>query len=564
MKKNGSEILVEALKKEGVDSAFGLIGYYVSPIFQECCKHGIKIYDARHEQGVIHMADGYAQTKNKVAVAIVTGGPGFANAVSAIIKASKADSPVLVIVGGFPPANRDRGGLEDMDQLALVRPFVKWCKTVYDTKRIEEYVESAYRNCICGRKGVSVLEVPITYLFNEVESDEIISGVNLRTEAKIYADPNYVAKAVECLKNARKPVIIAGEQVFYDNACQELMDFIRLVKIPAFTVNAGRGSIPDSDLYCFGSGRTIEAGPQNEVYKMADVVFVIGTVIDYSLSFGLGPVFNENAKIIYISNDVNNMGKSSKAMEVGIVGNVDAVLLQFITYIQEKECCFIGGNTSWLMEVDEICKGYYKRLKQKTKKETRDLHPYTIIQYMNSRLSVEDYVIVDGSNAMFWGCILFRVNKPGHFLVGPNSDYGQMGSGLPVAMGVKVANQENTVVLYTGDGSFGFDLIDIGTALRHNIKIIVVIHNDNAWGFCQETQRCIFGEENKEYGTYLGITSYHEIVNAFGGVGVCVASEEEFEAAFDEALKSEKLYCINVQVDSVMSPGADFLNGTVK
>lgn len=164
---------------------------------------------------------------------------------------------------------------------------------------------------------------------------------------------------------------------------------------------------------------------------------------------------------------------------------------------------------------------------------------------------------------MLWGCALLESNVPGGMIIGPNSTYGQMGAGLPLALGAKYAHPNREVILYTGDGSLGFNFMEIETAVRIGLKVIIVIHNDFSWGFCKESQRLAFGKKKCGYGTQLGSSRYDLAVEALGGKGFYVTEDAQFKDVFKKALETDKITCINVITNSMMSPGSEFLNSSV-
>ncbi len=560
---SGGELVVRQLINEGIEHATGLIGYYVSPIFYACSRLGFKVIDTRHEQGAIHIADGYAEASGKVGTAIVTGGPGFANAVSGIIKSYKAANPILVIVGGFEPSRRDVGGLEDMDQLTLVKSYTKWCASVHDTKRIPEYIAMAIRYAVSGRKGPVVLEIPIDILRNDVFKKEVVWPNKYRTDAKLYGDYKKIEETIDLLGKAKKPIILAGNQVVWAKAEKQLLEFVELTGVPIFTINDARGSISDEYKLCFGSGRTIEGGCQLYAYKNADLVIALGIDLDYQISFAKVPIFNEHMKFIQVDRCAENIGFSSRTVDVGLVGDCDVILKQFNKILQEKQ--FANNKyAEWYLELGDAKHEYDLKLKQRSNLEMTPIHPMRVINEIEDVLSKDRIVVLDGSNAMFWGCSQFKSYISCQQIIGPNATYGQMGTGLPTAIGAKLANKDKCVLLYTGDGSFGFNIMEINTAIRFNIPLIIVVHNDSAWGFCKETQRTIYGQDCCGYGTELGLVRYDKLVEDLGGYGEFVETVNQIRPAIKRALESGKVACINIVTAPIMSPGANFLNGTVE
>ena len=326
---DGGTLVVKALKNEGISHIHGQIGFYVSPIFAACSNLNLPIYDTRHEQAAVHMAEGYAQVTGKIGVAVLTGGPGFINAIGGIVKCYESNTPVLVIIGAFDPGRKDVGGLEDINQLDIIKQHVNWCATIYNTKRIPEYISMAIRNAYIGQKGPVVLEIPIPYLLNKVEETDICWPHKFGTDAEIYGDVNKIKEAVKLLYQAERPVILAGDAIFYDHAEEELTRFIEQTNIPVLTADLGRGVLPDSHDLCFASGRTIEGGPQLYAWKHADYIMILGKHLDYSVSFGKAPIFGEHQIKVQIDIEGKEIGKSSAAIDIGIIGNTNTVLRQF-------------------------------------------------------------------------------------------------------------------------------------------------------------------------------------------------------------------------------------------
>ena len=223
----GGQLVAEQLKKEGVETVFALIGNHVSPILVNLDAHDINIIHTRHEQGSVHMADGWAQMTRNVGVAIVSGGPGFTNTFTGIIKAFFARTPLLIITGAVVPQARDKGVLQDLDQVSMIRPYTKWIRTVYETARIPEYISRAIQLANSGRKGPVVLEIPINVLKQSVEST---GNKNLNwpisTFDKSLAPMELVDKLVDKIASAKRPVIIAGDDVYYEDAGASLRQFI--------------------------------------------------------------------------------------------------------------------------------------------------------------------------------------------------------------------------------------------------------------------------------------------------------------------------------------------------
>lgn len=554
---DGGALTARALRKFGLKQVFGLVGYQISPIYVGCRNENINIYGVRHEQAAVHMADGYAQVTGKPAVVTVIGGPGFANTTMGILKAYYSHTPMIVIVGAFDPSKRDTGGLQDLNQLSCVRDHVKWCGTVYDTKRIPEYIAIAYRNAVNGRRGPVVLEIPINVLGQSIDENEVIWPEHYHTDACIRGDERYIERAVELIQQAERPMLVSGNGIFYSNGSEILREFVEYTSIPTFTMNAGRGTLPDSHPLCFGNGRPLDAGDQLNAYKNTDLVIIAGSSIDYTFFFMKGAIYNPELKVIQIDIDPCEIGKNSRPIDVGIIGNSASVLKDMLEIMKRKEISFSGKYQTWINQLQNNKREFDKRIKD-VPGDSPLIHPVHIMDAIN-RIQPEDSIVVlDGSNAMFWGSQFIQTQCPGHQIIGPSGTYGPMGTGLGLALGAKIAKPGKKVLLYTGDGSFGFDIADIATAVEYKIPVVVIIHNDAAWGFCRETQQLIY---NETCGTELGMIHYEEIAKSFGAQGTLVTRQEDFIPALKEALDANTFFVINVKIDpTAISPGANFLN----
>lgn len=564
-KVSGAELLVRVLKNEGVEQVFGLIGYYVSGIFNSCAEEKIKIVDTRHEQGAVHMADGYAQLTGKPGIVVITGGPGLTNSISGILKAYKSFTPMVVICGAFEPKSRDIGGLEDIEILSAVRQYTKWCTTVHDTARIPEYFAMALRHATQGRRGPVVLEIPVNYLREMVNEESVAWPKNLRTDAKIYGDVMKLQEAAKVIENSSKPVMIVGNGVAYAKAEKVLKEFAEYTKIPVFSVNSGRGALPDDHELAMGCGRTLEAGLQLFAYKNADTVIVVGSSLDYSISFGKPPFFNEKQTFIQIDIDPTEIGFGSRGIDIGIIGHSDVVLQQILSELMKRNLLVSDRFNLWFDELKEEKKLLENKIYSNIPTTGGPVHPVMLLQTIQNIMPRDTTFVLDGSNAMMWASLMLKVYESAHILIGPSATYGGMGTGLPLALGAKVATPNSPVVLYTGDGSFGFNIIEVNTAVRLGIPVVIVVHNDSAWGFCRETQKTLYGEETANCGTELGFTRYDKVVESFGGHGELVETAEDIEPAIKRALASNKVSCINVVIDkNEICAGSIQLNAGLK
>lgn len=557
----GGELVAQQLKKENINTVFALIGNHVSPILVHLNDYGIKIIHTRHEQGAVHMADGWAQTTHKPGVVIVCGGPGFSNTFTGIIKAYFAQTPLVIIAGAHVTNTRDTGGVQDLDQLSIIRPYTKWARTVYDAKRIPEYIGRALQIASEGRKGPVVLEMPTNVLRQVVGEDVPEYSCNLLSCNVTLPSAEAIDKFIDIISHSQKPIIIAGDEIYYNHAEKKLNEFVNLTQIPIFTVNKARGSVADTHPLCMGSGRTFEGGPQLYAYQNADTVIIIGVENDYQMNQFKPPAFSGKQRFISVSRDINRILITDLRPELVLEGNTDKVLEQMNRRLQEipLQCDF----SEWLSQLKESKSKFWDVLR--TENEDRNgayVNPLNCIMEIQKLIDKDAIIVLDGSNAMFWGAACFQCNCPGQLVIAPDGSYGPIGTGVSIAIGVKAANPDKEVVLYTGDGSFGFNAMEMDTAVRFNLPIIVFIHNDEAWGFCKTTQQMLF---DKTSAADLGTVRYDEMVKALGGYGELVTDLNFLRDSIIRAKESKLPACINIMMDKdALSPGTKYLNSLVK
>jgi len=558
---NGGGLVARTLKTEKIKGVFGLIGYHVSPIFAGCAKEGIEIIGTRHEQASVHMAEAFAQTSGQLGVAISIGGPGFTNSFSAIIKAYMSQVPVLIITGAADHYKNDQNGAQDLDQLAMIRPYTKWCGLVNDVNRIPEYICKAIKYAVSGRKGPAVVEIPINFLKEKTSFDKVEWPINYKFNGNVLGDPSIVKNILNLITESKKPLLVIGNEAFYDNDPSQVKEFVERLDLPFLTLDSSRGLIPDNHELCQGNGRVLEAGPQLYAYENADCILFLGCSIDYTLFQAKSPIFAKNKKVIQVNLDPNEISNHSQPVDLPVVGNVCSIISQ-LNHLLKSELSSVNYSAlSWVKELKENSSRFFTDLIQQYSNVTEGLNPVEVLDIINNASPKDSITIMDGSNAMLWASLMLKSYKPGHLIVGPNGRYGPMGTGLPAAIGAKLAYPDSPVILYTGDGSLGFNIMEMATAIQYNLPLLIVVHNDSSWGFCKETQSNIFPNEDCSFGTDLGNIDYSEVCKSFGGDGSTVKTLDEFEKAFKMGIKSKSIYCINAIMDkNAMSPGAILMN----
>jgi acetolactate synthase-1/2/3 large subunit len=539
---DGGRLVAKMLKKEGVKCIFTLCSLQVGPILIGCAEEGIQVIDVRHEQAAAHAADGWAKVTGQPGVAVVMGGPGVSGTMVAMANAFSSSSPMLLIAGRTAMSDWDRVPPQELDcALEFMRPITKWARRVFDTKRIPDYVSTAFRQAIGPKPGPVFLEIPRDVLYGEVEETEITLPAGYRTTAKAEGDSALIAEAADLLSRAEKPVIIAGSSVWWAQAAKELQDFVEKAEIPIFLNAMGRGAIPPEHRLFFSLTRRF-------ALNQADVVLSVGAPFDFRLGYGRPPLFREDVQVIYVDFDPVDIG-FNRPVDVGIYGHIQAILRQLAQEIVQRPRH--SGRESWLeqLRAEEI-----KRRQADEPLLHSDavpIHPLRLCREIRDFLNEDAIIIGDGGDIVTFGVRAFKIHHPGHWLdTGP---MGCLGIGTGYAMAAKLAHPDKQVLLLSGDGSFGLNGMEFDTMARHNIPVVCVIGNDAGWGEVRHEYADRFG---KVIGTNLAeARRYDKVVEALGGYGELVQRPEEIRPALERAFASGLPACINVLTDPSVAYG---------
>ncbi len=558
----GGELVSKSIRKLGIGEVFGLIGNQISPIMTTLETYEVRFIGAHHEQAAIEMADGWAQIKRKCGIAMVSGGPGFVNALSGIVKAFMAETPMIILVGNIVSKSREKGMLQDMAQLEMIKQNCKWCSTILSVERIPEYMIRAYRMANCGKKGPVILEIPIDILKQEAMSDDLFSSFDqdLDIVNGVTCNEETIHNIVMRLEEAKRPIILLGDETYYAWAEEALLTLTKCIEIPVFAINKARGMIPEGKGICFGSGRTIDGGIQLYAIQKADLILSIGVKADYQVDSFEKPLFNKNQTFIFVSGIENQNINLQFQKKMEVFCNVKIFVQSLSQYLMEKDRNICKRN--WLEEISIQEKEFYKKLESKAYSEDKKVNPVNLILQLQKFINEDTIIVLDGSNAMFWAALLFRILKPGRLIIGPDSTYGSMGCGLALAIGAKIASPDYDVLLYTGDGSIGFNFMEIETAISQDISIKIVVHNDCAWGLCKTTQTILYG---RTCGTDFKTINYDQIIKAFGGNGILVDNDLDIPNSIEQLFKADVITCLNAYVEkSSYSPGLECFNEILK
>ncbi|MHB1419905.1 MAG: thiamine pyrophosphate-binding protein [Bacillota bacterium] len=550
---NGGQIITKFLVERGVKYIFTLSGAHIFPIYNACVAAGIHLVSTRHEQAAVHMAEAWARATGEPGVCLLTAGPGVTNGITGIVQANHSRVPVIIIAGKASLRDRDRGQFHELEVLEVVKPLVKWAGSCYQTERLEEYTATAFRQALAGRPGVAFLEVPTDILSAEVDESKVFSQPWV-PPAVSPGDPRLIRQAVRALEEAERPVILAGDGVFWSRAGEALTSLAEKRDIPVFTHGLGRGCVPEDHCLCFGRP-TSAAYRASAAIPEADVILALGVTFDYSLKFGGEKLIPQKTYLIQVDPDPASIG-FNRAPNLAIAGDVSLVIGQLLEELPRKT-----GQVEWLSRLLECEREARMELLPMETREGAPIHQLRLMRELADFIDRDAIVVADGGDISFFALAELKANTPGSWIdSGPTVNIGH---GIPMGIAAKLAYPHRQVVVINGDGSFGMNCMEFDTAVREKTPIISIIGNDAAWGMMKHVQEQTGSVAGAA--TDLGYGSYEQVVQALGGYGELVVSPEQIRPAMERAMASGLPACLNVLCDpNAASRGASWLASTVK
>ena len=543
-KLTGAHLFIRCLKQEGIEKVFTIVGDTILPLVDAAADEGIQFIDARHEGAALHMADGYARITGRPACGIFTGGPGFANAISALPAIYTSESPVLFVAGCAELPEKGMAAFQEIDQVAMAAPVTKGSWLVHDLRRIPEYVATAFRTAASGRPGPVHLTLPIDLQDAEISEDDLprYQPQEYRPTGRPQGDPALIQQAAAILRRAQRPVIIAGNPARYSVAPEQLAKLAEAAGAPVFTVEQARGLLDDEHPLCFGYADGA-LNPAARRFREADAVLLLGKRLDHRYRYG--GVFAPDAQLIQADPSPAEIGRN-RGVAVGIQADLGAAV--------EQLTAALSGNgdpaakAGWRTRLRQDRDAWDAELRAHTAAQS-PMHPLDVYTNLEHHLDDDSVIIFDGGDYVQWGRAYMKARKPGRFMrLGPLS---HLGAGIPYGMAAKLAHPEAKVLVFIGDGAFGFYAMEYDTCIRHNLPITAVLGNDATWGIDKTFQVAYFG---RAVGTDLRHIRYDQMIQAIGGYAEHAETASEVGPAVGRALASGQPSLIDVTVRSGASP----------
>lgn len=542
---NGGHLFIRCLKQEGIEKVFTIVGDTILPLVDAADDEGIEFIDTRHEGAAMHMADAYARITGRPSVAMFTGGPGFSNALSALPALYTSESPVIFVAGCAELPEKGMTTFQEIDQVSLAAPVTKGSWLIHDRRRIPEFVATAFRTAMSGRPGPVHLTLPIDIQEQRISEEELPQYLpsEYRGMGRSPGDPALVQEAADLLRRAQKPVIIAGNPARYSVSPEQLVALAETYGIPTFTVEQARGLMDDEHPLCFGyADGALNAAARR--FREADVVLLLGKRLDHRYRYG--QIFNSAARIIQADPAAAEIGRN-RGVAIGLLGDLGAITEQLTAAMKDSP----ANLEPWLALLNQDREAWLERLRANAQ-AAQPLHPMDVFTGIEHLIDQDTFIIIDGGDYVQWGRSYLKARKPGHFIrLGP---LGHLGAGIPYGMAAKLAFPKSKVLVFMGDGSFGFYPMEFDTCIRHDLPITVVMGNDSSWGIDKTFQLAYF---NRAVGTDLRFVRYDKMVEAIGGYAEYVEQAQDVAPAVDRALASGRPSLVNVVVGSHSSPLAD-------
>lgn len=531
---NGSEVLARALRAQGVDTCFYLMGGPMMDVQAACIRDGMRLVDVRHEQAAAMMATAWGRIARRTGVCMACSGPGATNLITGVASAWADAAPLVVIAGSAAAVagSAGRGIFQELDQIALFKPITKWSARVLSPLLIPGMVATAFRQAVSGRPGPAYLELPGDVLYTKVDEDLVhypppeSSAPTVRAAATSEA----IAAAMALLSAARNPIVVSGSGVLWSDAGDALRAFVEQRGLPFFTTPQSRGAIPDDHALSFLSARST-------AFSEADLIFAVGTRANYVNSHLSPPRFRVDAKLIQIDIDPTEFDLGRRC-DVRLLGDAREILQQLNGYGDDGPGPAQYG--AWVDRLRGVHRSKAAAAESRMADSRQPIHPLRLCREIRDFLDRDAILVVDGREILNYGRQSLPTFFPRHRL--NSGTFGTMGVGLPYGIGAKLADPTRQVLVLHGDGSFGMNALELDTAVRFGVPVVTVISLNGGWT----------AEEAgiQKAGRALLYTRYDKLAESLGCHGEYVEDPNEIRPALERAFASGIPAVVNVKTDA--------------
>lgn len=538
---SAADLIARLLKRRGITRVFALCGGHIMPIWMRLDAEGIRIIDVRDERAAVHMAQAHAELTGELGVALVTAGPGMTNAITGIANAHVSRASVLVLSGGNPRPQENRGGLQDMDHTQLVRSITRYARTVREPSLVLQELDEAISRAFGegGEPGPSYIDFPTDTLRGLVpKALQLEEHLAPKPRILTRPDPVQVEKAVDLLWSARRVLVITGRGA--RGAAPELISLLDRLGAVYLDTGESRGLVPDSHPSVVGAMRGAVMGD-------ADVVLTVGRRLDFQLAYGSPAVF-QSAKFVRIGDTPSEMRDNRRGV-VEILASAAETLRAMVEQAGNRES---KVDRQWAAKLraghEQRANKLQETMAGAPNGSDGKLHPNKVLSALQKAIGNDSVVITDGGDFLAFARV--GLNAPLMLDPGP---FGCIGVGVPYGIAASLAFPDKPVVVATGDGAFGFNAIEVDTAVRHKAPVLIVVANNGAWQIEVHDQTVTHG---KVVGTRLQVADYAGMARSFGMHAERVETEEQLGPAIERALANRPaLLDMVVTPDAISSDG---------
>ena len=531
---NGATVIARALKQQGVDNMFGIVGFPVQGIASAAQREGIRFFGFRNEQAASYAAAAVGYLTGRPGVCLTVSGPGRVHGVAGLANAWSNCWPMLLL-GGAPDAYQDgQGAFQEAPQIEAARPFVKYAHRPENIERVPFYIEKAIRATMYGRPGAAYLDLSNDVISAEI-AEESVEFKDLCPEPpRTFADPSLVEQAVATLKTAERPLVIVGKGAAYAHAEEEVRDFIERTQLPFLASPMGKGVIPDDHPLSIAPARST-------ALQETDLVFLVGARLNWIMHFGLPPRFNENVRVIQLDISPEEIGTNVPA-EVGLVGDAKAVMGQINAVLEQSPWSY-PQETTWWTQLQAKAEENVQSVQAMEADDSSPMNYYHVLGAVRDALPRDAIISSEGASTMDIGRTVLPNYYPRHRL--DAATFGTMGVGLGQAIAAAIVHPDKKVVAVEGDSGFGFSAMEVETACRYQLPITFIIVNNNGIGGGPSK----LDPDRIPPGAYTPNARYEQIIEAFGGKGFYVTEPSELQGTLEKAIAMDEPTIVNIMID---------------
>jgi len=541
MKKTGSQIIVECLKKEGVDTLFNYPGGAVLPLFDELGSAPFRQVLVRHEQAAVHAADGYARASGKVGVVVVTSGPGATNTVTGIATAYMDSIPIVILTGQIPTSLIGNDAFQEADIVGITRPCTKHNYLVKEIKDLSRILKEAFYIARSGRPGPVLIDLPKDILVDSAEFKypEKISIRGYRPTLE--GHPGQIQRAIHLILKSKRPLLYVGGGIISSNASKELFHLSEKLSIPVTMTLMGLGGFPGNHSLSLGMLGMHGTYRANMAVMESDLLIAVGARFDDRVT-GKLESFAPQAKVIHIDIDPTSISKNVR-VDLPIVGDCKRILSKILSLLEKEEThSFREGLHKWHRQIEN-----WKAIYDMNYQQEQIIKPQYVIEKMDELTGGEAILTTEVGQNQMWAAQYYKYLKPRTFLT--SGGLGTMGYGLPAAIGAQVAFPNRLVIGISGDGSFQMNSQELATAVQYRLPIKVAILNNGYLGMIRQWQEFFYGKRYASSSLEGVSPDFVKLAEAYGAVGLRATKPEEVIPVLKKAFSIPEPVVIDFVID---------------